>query len=152
MATFGRGSSACMVLNSYHKDCHYEMKEQRGPPHKREYIFGVTVLGVEYLGRGNSKKLAKQAAAASALRSLYSLRLNLDLGSNYMPGYLQRYYVESNCKKCIKKRLKNRSLSCLYICICSAPIRNLVRFRNCCSVPEPAAPFENWTNKLVFRV
>ena len=97
MATFGRGSSACMVLNSYHKDCHYEMKEQRGPPHKREYIFGVTVLGVEYLGRGNSKKLAKQAAAASALRALYSLRLNLDPGASAIPGCLQSYCVGSSC-------------------------------------------------------
>lgn len=85
-----------MVLNSYHKGCPYEMKEERGPPHKKEYVFGVTVLGVEYLGRGNSKKLAKQAAASSALRSLYSLRLNLDAGASAMQGSLRYYCVRTS--------------------------------------------------------
>lgn len=77
----GRGSNACMILNSYHQGCSYEFVSEAGPPHSKEYVFGVTILGAQYLGRGKSKKEAKQAAAANALNTLYHLRLSLGTGA-----------------------------------------------------------------------
>lgn len=90
MAAMGRGSSACMVLNSYHQGCHYEQKSESGPPHAKEFVFSVTVLGVEYTGVGRSKKLAKQAAAQNALNSLYKLQLGLGTGEGHIPGEANR--------------------------------------------------------------
>ena len=78
MATMGKGSSSCMVLNSYHQGAQYELKEEKGPQHSKEYVYAVTVLGVEYFGSGKSKKLAKQAAAANALNALYKIKVSLD--------------------------------------------------------------------------
>ena len=86
MAAMGRGSSACMVLNSYHQGCQYELKSETGPPHAKEFVYGVVVLGVEYTGVGKSKKLAKQAAAQNALNSLYKLQLGLGTGEEHIPG------------------------------------------------------------------
>ena len=77
----GRGSNACSVLNSYHAGCQYELIEETGPPHDRQFVFKVEVLGVAYTGKGSSKKRAKQAAAASALRSLYNINLSLGMES-----------------------------------------------------------------------
>lgn len=71
------GANACMILNSYHQGCSYEQISEAGPPHKKEYVFGVTILGSTYLGKGRSKKEAKQSAAANALNSLYHFRLSL---------------------------------------------------------------------------
>lgn len=70
-----------MVLNSYHHGCKYELKAERGPAHAKEFVMSVTVMGEEYLGKGRSKKLAKQAAAASALSVLYNVRLQLGADS-----------------------------------------------------------------------
>ena len=86
MAAIGRASSACATLNSFHRDCHYELKEEKGPPHAKHYVFSVVVMGVEYFGHGRSKKLAKQAAAQNALNSLYNIRLGLGTGAYSMPG------------------------------------------------------------------
>ena len=71
-----------MVLNSYHQGCKYELVAERGLPHAKEFTISVTVLGREYQGKGRSKKLAKQAAAANALTDLYNLRLQLGSGSS----------------------------------------------------------------------
>ena len=79
--SIGKGANACMVLNSYHQGCIYEQISEEGPPHKKEYVFGVTVLGDKYLGKGRSKKEAKQAAAANALNTVYHLRLSLGDGA-----------------------------------------------------------------------
>ena len=80
MATLGRGSSACMVLNSYHSGCIYQLREERGPPHSKEFVYSVLVNGVEYYGRGKSKKEAKQACAANALNSIYGIKTQLGTG------------------------------------------------------------------------
>lgn len=79
MATLGQGSNACSVLNSYHAGCQYEMVEECGPPHDKQFVFKVEILGVAYTGKGSSKKRAKQAAAASALRSIYNINLSLGM-------------------------------------------------------------------------
>ena len=81
MSFMGKGSSACMVLNSYHQGAKYDLKEEKGPPHAREYVYSVTVLGVEYYGTGKNKKEAKQAAAANALSSLHKIKVSLDSGA-----------------------------------------------------------------------
>ena len=88
MATIGKGSSACMVLNSYHAGSKYELKEEKGPPHAKEFVYSVTVLGVEYFGSGKNKKAAKQAAAANALNSLYKIKVSLD-STTYSGGCKQ---------------------------------------------------------------
>lgn len=76
-----------MVLNSYHRDCHYELKSEQGPPHAKEFVYSVIVAGTEFFGKGRSKKLAKQSAAQNALDSMYDLRLGLGDGDGYnMPG------------------------------------------------------------------
>lgn len=77
MAGLGKGNNACSVLNSYHQGSKYELVEECGPPHMKEFTFSVNVLGQNYIGKGRSKKLAKQAAAATALRSLYNINLSL---------------------------------------------------------------------------
>lgn len=43
----------------------------------KEFTFRVSLGGDEYLGRGRSKKLAKQAAASNALRAVYGINLSL---------------------------------------------------------------------------
>ena len=77
MAGLGHGSNACSVLNSYHSDCHYQLRGEIGPPHNKLFTMAVSVMGDEFIGTGRSKKLAKQAAAAEALRRLYNLQLSL---------------------------------------------------------------------------
>ena len=41
-----------------------------GPPHSREFSYSVTVRGWSFSGSGKTKKLAKAAAAESALQYL----------------------------------------------------------------------------------
>ena len=73
----GQGSNPLSVLNSYHAGCQYELIEDSGPPHNKQFVFKVVIDGVAYTGKGNSKKRARQAAAASALRSIYNINLSL---------------------------------------------------------------------------
>jgi double stranded RNA-specific editase B len=80
MFAHGKGSSACMVLNSYHNDCQYELKEEKGPPHSKEFVYSVIVRGTEYFGKGKSKKEAKQACAANALNRIYGIKTQLGTG------------------------------------------------------------------------
>lgn len=79
MAGLGQGSNACSVLNSYHAGCKYHLVEESGQPHSKIFVFRVEVLGVSYTGRGSSKKRAKQAAAAAALKSVYNINLSLGM-------------------------------------------------------------------------
>lgn len=94
MATLGKGSSACMVLNSYHQGCRYELREESGPPHSKEFVYSVTVGGVEYYGRGKSKKEAKQASAANALNSIHGIKTQLGTGVYDGGRKLQHWYAE----------------------------------------------------------
>jgi hypothetical protein len=79
MALTGQGSNPLSVLNSYHSGVQYELVEEGGPPHDRHFVFKVEVLGVAYTGMGSSKKRAKHAAAAAALRSVYNINLSLGM-------------------------------------------------------------------------
>ena len=57
-----------VVQADYKKELHYELVDQRGPDHAREFTVEArmdgTVLGV---GTGNTKKAAEQEAAYHAL-------------------------------------------------------------------------------------
>ena len=77
MAGIGQGSNPCNVLNSYHNGCRYSLRGEVGPPHSKVFTMAVTVMEEDFVGTGRSKKLAKQAAAAEALRVLYNLQLRL---------------------------------------------------------------------------
>ena len=46
---------------------------ESGPPHSKEFIYSVTVRGWEFTGSGKTKKLAKAAAAESALQYLHGV-------------------------------------------------------------------------------
>ena len=46
---------------------------ESGPPHSREFTCSVTVRGWSFSGSGSTKKLAKAAAAESALQYLNNL-------------------------------------------------------------------------------
>lgn len=77
MAGLGHASNPCNILNSYHNGCRYELRGEVGPPHSRVFTMAVSVMGGDFVGTGRSKKLAKQAAAAEALRKLYNVQLSL---------------------------------------------------------------------------
>lgn len=77
MAGLGKGSNPCSVLNSYHAKAEYTLVEESGPPHSKHYVFAVNILGCDYKGTGSSKKRARQAAAASALKDVYQINLSL---------------------------------------------------------------------------
>ena len=79
MAGLGKGSNPCNILNSYQQGSRYDLVSESGPPHNKEFTFSVNVHGVDYLGTGRSKKLAKQAAAAAALRSAYNINTTLSV-------------------------------------------------------------------------
>jgi len=85
MANLGQANNPCSVLNSYHAGCEYSLEEESGPPHNRNYVYSVQILGFDYTGSGSSKKRAKAAAAASALKKLYSINLGLSM-ENRAPG------------------------------------------------------------------
>ena len=77
MAGLGQGSNPCNVLNSYHNGCRSYVRGEVGPPHSKVFTMAVSINGEEYVGSGRSKKAARQAAAAEALRTLYNLQLRL---------------------------------------------------------------------------
>ena len=82
MSIFGQGSNPCSTLNSYHAGTKYELIEESGQPHNKTFVYKVEVLGCAYTGKGGSKKRAKQAAAASALRTIYNINLSLSTESS----------------------------------------------------------------------
>lgn len=64
------GKNPVMYLNEIRKDAVYDLKEETGNPHNKNFIMRVTVCGQEFEGHGQSKKLAKSAAAREALKGL----------------------------------------------------------------------------------
>ena len=78
-AGLGQGSNPCAVLSSFHSGAVYDLVEVSGPGHLPNYVFSVNILGKEYRGTGSSKKEAKKAAAAAALRDAYKINLCLSL-------------------------------------------------------------------------
>jgi len=73
-----QAKNALVTLNEYKTGLEYVMVDQRGPVHQPTFVIGVTVNGVQYLGEGGSKKLAKLAAAEAALKSLIQFKNPLE--------------------------------------------------------------------------
>lgn len=78
-------------LNEHYSGAVYFMGERTGPPHKPVFQATVKVRGWEFVGHGNSKKLAKTEAAICALRYLKNIHVigqeatNAQLKSNNVP-------------------------------------------------------------------
>ena len=75
---------ACVVARTFHSvmiDLIFKRRVitsffflgESGPPHSREFTCSVTVRGWSFSGSGSTKKLAKAAAAESALQYLNNL-------------------------------------------------------------------------------
>ncbi|XP_071546069.1 double-stranded RNA-specific editase 1 isoform X2 [Panulirus ornatus] len=62
-----------MLLNELRQGVEYTMKQESGEPHAKTFTFQVSVDGQTFEGTGNSKKLAKAAAARQALSKLYGV-------------------------------------------------------------------------------
>ncbi|XP_066988616.1 double-stranded RNA-specific editase 1 isoform X3 [Macrobrachium rosenbergii] len=62
-----------MLLNELRQGVEYQLKRESGEPHAKTFAFQVTVDGQTFEGTGNSKKLAKAAAARQALSKLYGV-------------------------------------------------------------------------------
>lgn len=68
------GKNPVMHLNELRKDAVYDLKEETGQAHNKNFIMRVTVSGQTFEGSGQSKKLAKAAAAKEALKELGLLK------------------------------------------------------------------------------
>lgn len=66
--------NALMQLNELKPGLKYVVESQSGPPHNPEFEVSVTVNDQKYIGRGNSKQMAKHAAAQAALSSFVQFR------------------------------------------------------------------------------
>ena len=77
--SLGQGSNPLSTLHSYHSQVRYELVQESGPPHMKEFVMQVVVEGTgrAYRGKGKSKKLAKYAAASEALKQMYNMNLSL---------------------------------------------------------------------------
>ncbi len=73
----GQGSNPLSTLNSFHSRVEYELIQESGPPHMKEFVMQAIVEGRAFRGTGKSKKLAKYAAAAEALRHVHHMNLSL---------------------------------------------------------------------------
>ena len=59
----------------------YDLVQESGPPHMKEFVMQAVVEGRAYRGTGKSKKLAKYAAASEALKQIYNMNLSLGVGN-----------------------------------------------------------------------
>uniref|UniRef100_A0A182T3N1 DRBM domain-containing protein n=1 Tax=Anopheles maculatus TaxID=74869 RepID=A0A182T3N1_9DIPT len=62
------------VLNELKRNLVYKVESQTGPVHAPLFTISVVVDGQKFVGTGPSKKLARVAAAASALRSFIQFK------------------------------------------------------------------------------
>ncbi|CAN8014770.1 unnamed protein product, partial [Ixodes persulcatus] len=61
--------NALMQLNELKPGLKYSVESQEGPAHQPSFVVSVDVDGQTFTGRGQSKQLAKHAAAQAALKS-----------------------------------------------------------------------------------
>ncbi|XP_076068665.1 adenosine deaminase acting on RNA isoform X1 [Oratosquilla oratoria] len=62
-----------MLLNELRQGVEYQMMKETGEPHAKTFTYQVTVDTQIFEGTGNSKKMAKAAAARQALSKLYGV-------------------------------------------------------------------------------
>lgn len=70
--------NACVMLNEYKPGLEYTLVSREGQSHDPMFIIKVHVNGQYYEGKGRSKKLAKQAAAENALKSIIQFKNPLE--------------------------------------------------------------------------
>ena len=80
--SLGQGSNPLSTLNSFHQTVQYDLVQESGPPHMKEFVMQAVVEGRAYRGTGKSKKLAKYAAASEALKQMYNMNLSLGVGNS----------------------------------------------------------------------
>ncbi|GFS81359.1 double-stranded RNA-specific editase 1 [Trichonephila clavipes] len=66
--------NALMQLNELKPGLKYIVESTTGPAHNPQFAVSVEVNGTKYIGKGNSKQLAKHAAAQTALESFVQFR------------------------------------------------------------------------------
>lgn len=66
--------NALMQLNELKPGLKYSVESQEGPAHQPSFVVSVDVDGQTFTGRGQSKQLAKHAAAQAALKSFVQFR------------------------------------------------------------------------------
>lgn len=66
--------NALMQLNELKPGLKYSVESQEGPAHQPSFVVSVDVDGQRFTGRGQSKQLAKHAAAQAALKSFVQFR------------------------------------------------------------------------------
>lgn len=66
--------NALMQLNELKPGLKYSVESQEGPAHQPSFVVSVDVDGEKFTGRGQSKQLAKHAAAQAALKSFVQFR------------------------------------------------------------------------------
>lgn len=66
--------NALMQLNELKPGLKYSVDSQEGPAHQPSFVVSVEVDGQRFTGRGQSKQLAKHAAAQAALKSFVQFR------------------------------------------------------------------------------
>nr|XP_053629587.1 double-stranded RNA-specific editase 1-like isoform X2 [Cherax quadricarinatus] len=74
-----------MLLNELRQGVEYMLKQESGDPHSKTFTYQVTVDGQLFEGTGNSKKLAKAAAARQALSKLYGVIASTPNSVLHMP-------------------------------------------------------------------
>ena len=78
--------NALMHLHEMKPGIVFQMESQTGPVHAPVFTMSVTVNGVKYSGTGHNKKVAKQAAAESALRGSFVQFRNSSQAQQAMGG------------------------------------------------------------------
>lgn len=73
-----RPKNALMKLNELKPGLQYIVESREGPPHNPTFVVSVEVCGQKFTGRGQSKQLAKCAAAQFALDDIGSGDLTTD--------------------------------------------------------------------------
>lgn len=71
--------NALMQLNEMRPGLKYVVESLSGPPHNPHFVVTVEVNDTKYTGEGNSKQLAKHAAAKAALESFVQFRNTPDV-------------------------------------------------------------------------
>lgn len=101
-----------------------------GPPHSREFSYSVTVRGWSFSGSGKTKKLAKAAAAESALQYLNNV-VNVGPSATGVSMVKSRAEEIGEEREGERVRGKGRELFGVQICSCACTL--IISVVDCCS-------------------
>ena len=88
---------------------------ESGPPHSREFTYSVTVRGWSFSGSGKTKKLAKAAAAESALQYLNNV-VNVGPNATGVSMEMVRSRAEEMGKEREREKERERASKGSYLC------------------------------------